>query len=254
MARVAPGRERFALVERVDGRPAVMTQTWADTTFVHWRVPPDAVQQMLPPGLRADTWDGSGWVGLVPLEMRDVRPVAAGLRMPGVPSTTSFSEVNVRTYVVGPAGPGILFHSLDATSHLAVVSARGALGLPYHAARIDHQLSGYRRAWTVERSGNVRGRLAVTVGRPLESPSPLDEFLTARFRLYTPLGRRRLLTVPARHEHWMLLGAGIDDPDDLDPGLVTAAGYDLGPRPPDHVVAGSPVHVALGLPAVLPAG
>ena len=71
--------------------PAVMAQTWSSIVWCHWPVPPEAVAARLPAGLEPDLHDGAAWVGLVPFEMRDLRVVAGGRRLPAVPGTESFS-------------------------------------------------------------------------------------------------------------------------------------------------------------------
>ena len=244
-----PTPRRDGPAERVAGRPAVLVQQWAEIVWIHWRVDPAEVQALLPPALTVDTFDGSAWVGLVPFEMRNLRPVVAGRVLPAVGSTHSFSEVNVRTYVRGPAGPGVWFHSLDATSRLAVAVARGLWSLPYRYASVERQLGPERRWWSVNRPDGTAGRAGAAVGGPVPT-GPLEEFLTARYRLYAPLTHTRLLTAPVRHEDWLLLEAGLDD---LDAGLVEAAGYRLGRciGTPEHVVAARPVDVTVGLPALI---
>jgi uncharacterized protein YqjF (DUF2071 family) len=246
MQATAPGT---ALPRRVQGRPLVLTQRWADIVWAHWRVPVEEIRALLPDSVEVDTFDGSAWVGLVPFEMQDLRVVARGRRLPGLGSTRSFSEVNVRTYVTGPLGPGVWFHTLDATSRLAVAVARGAWALPYRAARIRSERSDGRRAWTVARRDGTTGVLDATLG-PEVGTTPLDEFLTARFRLYAPLGRSRLLSAPVAHAPWSLRQATVER---IDPGRVAAAGSRR-PGVPDHVVAAAPVEVAIGLPALLRAG
>ena len=52
-----------------------MHHTWRDLLFLHWRFDPGVVQQTLPPGLTVDTFDGAAWVGIVPFQMRNIRPV-----------------------------------------------------------------------------------------------------------------------------------------------------------------------------------
>ena len=242
----APGRSIGPAPRRVQGRRVVLTQRWADIVWAHWRVPVSEVRALLPPALEVDVHDGSAWVGLVPFEMQDLRLVLAGRRLPGLGSTKSFSEVNVRTYVNGPEGPGVWFHTLDATSRLAVVVARGAWALPYRSAKVTAELTAARRSWAVERPDGTSGALGVSLGARIRSGA-LEEFLTARFRLYAPLGRDRLLTAPVHHEPWRLHEATIER---LDPGLLNASGY----RPvghPDHVAAGDPVDVAIGWPRLL---
>jgi uncharacterized protein len=226
---------------------AVMTQQWADIVWAHWRVDAGAVSALLPSGVHADCYDGSAWVGFVPFEMRDLRLAPGGIRLPGIGSTASFSEVNVRTYVTGPDGPGVWFHSLDASSGLAVAVARGVWSLPYHAAAVRSRITDDERAWTVRRRDGTTGGLRAALGSPVGTDT-LAAFLTARFRLYASLGRRHLLTAPIRHDPWQLRHATIEE---LDLGLVGAAGYDV-TGPADHVRAASPVAVTIGMPRLIP--
>ncbi|MBA2477739.1 MAG: DUF2071 domain-containing protein, partial [Sporichthyaceae bacterium] len=48
---------------------AILGQHWVDLTFLHWRVHPEAVAPLLPPGTRPDVHDGSSWVGLIPFRL-----------------------------------------------------------------------------------------------------------------------------------------------------------------------------------------
>jgi uncharacterized protein YqjF (DUF2071 family) len=48
----------------------IMRQNWRDVTFLHWRVDSALVRRLIPPQLEPDIFDGSGWVGLVPLSHR----------------------------------------------------------------------------------------------------------------------------------------------------------------------------------------
>ena len=109
----------------------VMKQKWRDLLFLHWPVPPELLQPLLPPGLTIDTFEGDAYLGLVPFTMRDVRPVWA----PAVPWLSHFPECNVRTYVHrGGASPGVWFFSLDAANPVAVMIARTIWKLPYFIA------------------------------------------------------------------------------------------------------------------------
>jgi len=96
-------------------------QSWSDLTFLHWRIEPESIQKLLPPGLTVETFDHSAWVGIVPFSMEKVRPWWA----PAVPGISWFLETNVRTYVRHTNGDtGVWFFSLDANSRLAVRVAR----------------------------------------------------------------------------------------------------------------------------------
>ena len=101
------------------------------STSVHWPLPAEALRPLLPAGLTLDTYDGQAWLGIIPFLMDSVR-----FRwLPGIPSTTRFAEINVRTYVTADDKPGIFFLSLDANSLLAIIGARASYALPYYRAR-----------------------------------------------------------------------------------------------------------------------
>jgi uncharacterized protein YqjF (DUF2071 family) len=175
-----------------------MFQGWKQLSFFHWPCRPALLQSRLPPGLRVDAFEGDAWLGLTPFLLTDLRfPF-----LPAIPRLSTFPEMNLRTYVIGPAGPGIWFFSLDAARLLAVLGARMTLGLPYYWAdmRIDLE-SGAVSYFSRRRAAHARIR--VKVGEPIPSQSSLERFLTARFRLYSTHGSR-LLTAEVDHEPWPL--------------------------------------------------
>jgi uncharacterized protein YqjF (DUF2071 family) len=125
----------------------VMRQRWERLTFLHWSYEPAIVQRLLPPWLRADTFGGLAWVGLVPFFMRVA--TAGGHRAPWV---SNFCETNVRTYVRDPEGrPGIWFFSLDAARAGAVAVARATYRLPYHWSRMRLAAHGGEIAYRCQR-------------------------------------------------------------------------------------------------------
>jgi len=225
--------------------PHLMRQQWCDVTFLHWAVAPEAVADRFPPGVAPDVLDGCTYVGLIAFRM-----VGAGLGDgPAVPWLGTFLETNVRLYSVDRHGRrGIVFLSLDANRAAVVAGARAALGLPYRLARMGFRAHGDERAYAARlRRPHPRaaGRLAVRVGRHWEQ-GPLEEFLTARWRLHVAhLGTT--LTVANTHEPWPLRRAEITL---LDDGLVRSVGLgDLAARAPDHVAFSAGVHVTFGRPA-----
>ena len=208
-------------------------QRWEDLTFLHWSLPATTIQERLPPGLAVDTFDGRAWLGVTPFRMH-ARPAFG----PAVPRLSTFTDINVRTYVRGPDGrDGIWFFSLDCP-RLPVVLALRAVGVPYvwadAAMRADpghvHYLSRRRsgRGGTGARGltgggaaapGRIRMRASVKVGAPLE-PDALTDFLTGRWAAYVRrLGR--LWRIDVEHEPWPLREARVRT---AVAGLVTAAG------------------------------
>ncbi|MFF7969826.1 DUF2071 domain-containing protein [Streptomyces sp. NPDC007905] len=177
---------------------------WLTQTFVHWAVPPDRIQRLLPDGLVVDTYDGTAWVSLTPFVMTGVRP----LGLPASVSLPSFPETNLRTYVRRPDGrDGLWFLSLEVGCP-AMVAVR-AVGAPYHVGRLDVA----QREGVVTYTGSRWGagpayRLTVRPGDPVR-PNPRDVWLTSRWRAFT----RRFGVIwetPVEHEPWPLRAVSVD--------------------------------------------
>jgi hypothetical protein len=184
-----------------EGRPWIMAQTVEDLLFAHWRVPADAVRRLLPAGLDVDERDGSAWLGVTPFAVTGLR--AHGL-LP-LPRASSFSELNVRTYVTREDRPGIWFLSLDASSHLAVAAARLLYRLPYFHADILFHRRGSRILFDSARDeGTAFSAAYEPKGLPAApSPGSIEEFLTERYCLYVEHGGR-LNRADIHHRPWPL--------------------------------------------------
>lgn len=78
-----------------------MYQTWSWLGFLHWSYRPEALQRLLPGGLRPPYLRGAGLGGGDPLLLEDLRTSLP----PALPWFTSFPETNVRTYVVAHLWP-----------------------------------------------------------------------------------------------------------------------------------------------------
>jgi uncharacterized protein YqjF (DUF2071 family)/predicted DCC family thiol-disulfide oxidoreductase YuxK len=238
---------RSPLCPHVIKRP-VMSQVWRDVSFAHWPVEPSAVAALLPPDLRVDTFGGSAWVSLVGFEMDQLR-----LRgLPAIPTTHRFLEFNVRTYVIGPEGPGVWFCSLDVAHWLPAIVARLGFALPYDkgAVKVSHDRT--RVVWTVDRTwpDRAQGSLAIAldsdaVGSVAEDP--LAIFLTSRWRLYAATRGGRVVTAPVEHEPWPLSSARFIG---ADTGLATNAQLPVSGDPIVHHATA--VRVRVGLPKFLP--
>ncbi len=215
-------------------RPWVLAQSWRDLLFAHWSVPAADMRALLPPGLALDTFDGRAWVGVVPFLMAGVR-----FRfLPPVPGTTTFPELNVRTYVTVGETPGVLFFSLDATNRPAIAAARAWFGLPYFRAGMSQRADGAGFAYRSERR-DPRGAPAVFEGRYaptgdlfLAGRGSLEHWLTERYCLFavTPDGRVRRGDV--HHAPWPLQPAEADVARNT---MLDAAGLEVS-GPPESLL------------------
>ena len=226
---VAPG----GASERRQIRHPVMVQRWEQLSFLHWPYDPETVRRLLPPDLEVDTFDGAAWIGLIPFRLTIMVPGLAPM-----PWASAFAEINLRTYVRGPDGErGIWFLSLEASRLGAVVAARAWYRLPYMWSWMRIERRGraitYRsgRRWP---GGSTRGHatelVEIEVGDDIEPSAlcPRDVFLTARWRLYSPLGLG-LAATQIHHQPWSLKQATVRR---LFDDLITSAGLPAPGSPP----------------------
>ena len=180
---------------------ACMEQDWDDLAMVHWRAAEAAVQQRLPAGLAVEAFDGTAWLSAVPFRLT-IRPFR---RLPGL---GPFSEVNLRTYVRGPLGPGIWFFSLEAPGLPAVWGGRLLYGLPYRRAETSQLAAGPLRVYASRaRRGPAGFGLALEVAGETP-PDELDEFLTERYVMYASWSGR-IWATRVRHPRWRMRAAEV---------------------------------------------
>ena len=179
-----------------------MAQTWEDLLFAHWPVAEGVLRGHVPQGLRVESFDGSAWLGVTPFRITGLR--VRGL--PPLPYVSSFTEVNVRTYVSAGEKPGIWFFSLDASSRFAVEAARALYRLPYFHAHMAVWRNGEAVDYESKRVGGhaeleVRYRPDGAVAAAEEGT--LEHFLTERYCLYAS-DRGRLRRAEIHHPPWPL--------------------------------------------------
>jgi uncharacterized protein len=238
----------------------VLRTSWKTVTFVHWRLPPEQIQALLPSGLTVDVYDGAAWVGLTPFVMANMRPlgmpdlpgdvsVVPGLRrLPRLADVSSTRETNLRTYVRGPEGrDGLWFLTLHIANAALAIALRSAVGAPYHHARLTVDHHGDTLTYTGSRPGaNQAYRLEVHAGEPI-SPSDFEVWLTSRWRAYTAhLGC--LLVTPVEHEPWPLRAARLGA---IQENLTDSVGLHNLPEPPVVHFSDGVGKVRVGRPALL---
>jgi uncharacterized protein len=182
---------------------------WHDLLFLHWPIRPDVIRPMIPRRLDLDTFDGWGWIGVVPFRM-------TGVRLRYLPMPLAFPELNVRTYVKTAGRSGVWFFSLDAASWIAVRAARLSFGLPYYDARMSVQLDAeavhyqsvrvHKGSASVEFSASYRPiapAYHVTTGS-------LDHWFTERYCLFTTRKWDQIVYSDIHHAPWPLQPAELD--------------------------------------------
>ena len=210
-------------------QPVLLHQNWHHLLFLHWEVPADALQRLVPPELTIDTFEGKAYVGLVPFTLTGVRPVLT----PPLPWISNFHEVNVRTYVhLGGRDPGVWFFSLDASSNIAVAAARAAYKLPYFHSQIEFtatndplpaiDFDAHRDDEKGTRPANARIRYTPMDGIVTNaSPGTIEHFLIERYILYAVDSDHRLHRARVHHQPYPMQRADLLECEET---LIWAAG------------------------------
>lgn len=188
--------------------PYAMHQAWHNLLFAHWRIPYDDLRLVVPAQLPLDTFQSDAYIGIVPFQMRDVRPRS----MPALPWLSAFPELNVRTYVTLDNRPGVYFFSLDAANPVAVEIARSVFHLPYQKAVMscEYDPSPHDITFASTRTDRrappayFRARYRPT-GEPFTpETASLAYWLTARYCLYTTDMQGNILRGEIHHPPWQL--------------------------------------------------
>ncbi len=162
VAALLPGPARRAVAQRrgladtahrpwpVPGGRWVIGQSWNDLLFAHWPLPTEEARRIVPEPLEPDLFEGRAYVGVVPFRMQTVRFAWC----PPVAGTSSFAELNVRTYVTLDGKPGVFFLSLDVGNLIALEIGRRGFGLPYFRADVSLTTEGGRVRFRARRHGH----------------------------------------------------------------------------------------------------
>ena len=182
-------------------------QSWRNLAFLHWEVPVKELEAVLPAGLQPDRFQGKAYIGLVPFEMKNIRPAwcpkALGF---------NFLETNIRTYVLHKNEPGVFFFSLDASSLIAVKIARWIWHLPYFHSGMTFSNEKSTLEYSLKRDNNIQSNIKIKVGQPIppSQPDSLEYFLLERYLLFTQL-RGRILRGQVHHVPYPARSASLID-------------------------------------------
>ncbi len=205
-----------------------MYQQWRSLLFVHWPIDADKLQPLIPSPLVVDQFDGKAWIGLVPFEMKNVRPKC----LPPSPWLSTFAETNIRTYVrYNGSNPGVWFFSLDAANAVAVHIARTLFRLPYFKASMNLSVRDNVVSYCGERNDRsawYEVEAAFHGDFYNAMPGTLDHFLAERYLLFTE-NNGRIYTGQVHHTPYPLFGASIKYCRQT---LTNAAGINVDGDPP----------------------
>ncbi len=176
----------------------VISQNWSDILFLHFSCEKERIQKFLPDGLETDTYNGEGYLSIVPFIMKDV----SFPYLPPLPFA-SLWELNLRTYVTNKGRKGVYFFTLDTDHPLAQWIATTFFNLPYRLRRMEGEIRDtYKSTKNFSFKSPDSFLVDASIGEKEES-SERDAWLTERYSLYTS-GPKGLYRGDVIHEPWQL--------------------------------------------------
>lgn len=165
---------------------------------MHWLVPPDTLRSRLPRGVELDLWRGAAAASLVAIDVEGPAP----RRLLDTPLGHLFHylQLNLRTYVVGPEGPGMTLLETRIDRFTYALGARLA-GMPYH---LDRRLAYEVRPTSVTlRATGLDAEGVIADAAPAAmAPGSLEAFADERYLAYAQLPVGRTLCVRVSHPPW----------------------------------------------------
>jgi uncharacterized protein YqjF (DUF2071 family) len=141
----------------------------------------------------------------------------------------------------------VVFRSLESSRLLTVLAARWGFRLPYVWSQMQVRRDGDLWSWSSRRrwpNPGLRTQIAIRVGAPVQKPTSLDLWLTARWGLHHRAAGRTIWT-PNEHGSWPLRTAEVVE---LSDELVAAAGLRVEGWPPVPVRFSHGVRTVFGWP------
>ncbi|MES2629158.1 MAG: DUF2071 domain-containing protein [Bacteroidota bacterium] len=175
-------------------------QEWNDALFLHWRIPAEILQKLLPEGLELDLFEGEAWVSVVAFTMEKIRPRF----LPALSLISDFHEINVRTYVKHKEKSGVYFISMEGQKLLSVLVSKALSGLPYQRANISRKLhNGLSSYSSVNNRKQFRLEAEYDVLPDEYQPTALDKWLVERYCLFVDIGNE-LFCYEIHHLPWKI--------------------------------------------------
>ncbi len=145
---------------------AFLTAEWRNLAVVNFEIDPHVIRPMLPRFCELDVWNGAALISMVGFQFLDTRVLGRA-----IPLHRDFDEVNLRFYVIGPQGRGVVFIREIVPKRAIALIANTLYGENYVTAPMNHAitLSGARYAWrwrgrenfiAVETEGELRSLTA----------------------------------------------------------------------------------------------
>jgi uncharacterized protein YqjF (DUF2071 family) len=125
-------------------RRPFLTAEWRHLAVLNFEIDRAVLAPLLPPSCELDLWNGAALISLVGFQFLDTRVLGCA-----IPLHRNFDEVNVRFYVMGPQGRGVVFIREIVPKRAIALIANTLYGENYVAVPMSHEtsLTSAKYAW-----------------------------------------------------------------------------------------------------------
>lgn len=169
-------------------------QEWNNALFLHWKIPAEVLQELIPEKLKLDIFNGEAYVSLVAFTMQKIRPK----NLPPVKFISDFDEINLRTYIDVDSKKGVYFLNIEGAKTLSVFIAKALSGLPYEKSLVQRSKGKYKSTNHLKK---FHLDTTFEVKEPLTYKTELDLWLTERYCLYLEKNDK-LFRYDIHHKEW----------------------------------------------------
>jgi uncharacterized protein len=112
-----------------------LTAEWRELAVLNFEIDPALLKPWMPQSTELDLWNGTALVSLVGFQFVDTRVLGAA-----IPFHRNFDEVNLRFYVQGSEGRGVVFIREFVPRPAISLIANSLYGEHYATARMQHSI------------------------------------------------------------------------------------------------------------------
>jgi uncharacterized protein YqjF (DUF2071 family) len=180
-----------------------LTAAWRNLAVLNFEVDPSVLKAHLPAGTELDLWNGKALVSLVAFRFLNARI----FNVP-VPLHRDFEEINLRFYVRGPQGRGVVFIKEIVPLWSVATVANLFYGEKYVTADIDYSFGTFgalaRLRYTWPCNGNANTIAVSFTAQPELPPEDSEEaFIFEHYWGYTRTKSGGMTAYKVDHPRWL---------------------------------------------------
>ena len=176
-------------------RPWSFYQEWNQAIFMHWEVPIEKLQPLIPNPFKLDSLNGKTWISLVAFNMNHI-----GIRsVLKIPHISDFHEINIRTYITYKDKPAVYFLNMEGSKKSSCRVLKSLSKFPYQYSKMSRNAFSFQSKNKINDAFYAEFRLP---GNQI-SKDEIDIWLTERYAVFFK-HKNKILEYDVHHKEWPL--------------------------------------------------